>query len=121
LDIQTGTNRTNMRFLLSDLGENKLIMGYPWFAATAPKIDWKHGWLDPSQLPIILRSADAAKIKFTPHTKNVPRTHQEKDHVYIAHITIRHDDPSDTTSIPPHFQQFTKVFSKEASHQFPPA
>jgi hypothetical protein len=121
LDVQTGTNRTNMRFLLSDLGENKLIMGYPWFAATAPKIDWKRGWLDPSQLPIILRSVDATKIKFTPRTRNVPRTCQEKDHVYITCLTIGHDDPSDTTSIPPHFQRFTKVFSEEASHQYPPA
>jgi hypothetical protein len=121
LDVQTGTNRTNMRFLLSDLGDNKLILGYPWFAATAPKIDWKCGWLDPSQLPIILRSADAAKAKFVPQTRNVPRTRQEKDHIYIARVTIGHDDPSDTTSIPPHFQQFTKVFSEEASHQYPPA
>jgi hypothetical protein len=121
LDTQTGTHHTKMRYLLSDLGDNKLILGYPWFANAQPKIDWKHGWLDSSQLPIVLRSADAAKIRFTPQTKNVPRTRQETDHIYIACVTIRHDDPTDTSAIPPHFQCFTKVFSEEASHQYPPA
>ena len=41
LDIRTGTNTTTLRFFLSDLGEHKAILGYPWFAATQPKIDWK--------------------------------------------------------------------------------
>jgi hypothetical protein len=120
LDTQTGTHHTKMRFLLSDLGNNKLILGYPWFADAQPKIDWKRGWLDSSQLPIVLRIADTAKIRFTPRTKNVPCTRQETDHIYIARITIGHDDPTDTSAIPPHFQRFTKVFSEEVSHQYPP-
>jgi hypothetical protein len=106
--------------LLSDLGDNKLILGYPWFADAQPKIDWKRGWLDSSQLPIVLRAADAAQICFTPRTKNIPRTCQETDHLYIACVTIGHDNPMDTSAIPPHFQRFAKVFSEEASHQYPP-
>jgi hypothetical protein len=43
LDTQTGTHRTKMRYLLSDLGDNKLILGYPWFTDAQPKIDWKRG------------------------------------------------------------------------------
>jgi len=40
LEVQTGTKRMNMRFFLADLGEHKVILGYPWFAANQPKIDW---------------------------------------------------------------------------------
>jgi hypothetical protein len=42
MDVQvwTGTNRTNMRFFLTNLGDHKLILGYPWFAAVQPKINW---------------------------------------------------------------------------------
>jgi len=54
LQVQTGSQRTNLRFFLTDLGENKAILGYPWFAAVQPHIDWKNGWVDHSQLPIIL-------------------------------------------------------------------
>ena len=41
LQVQTGSQRTTLQFFLSNLGENKLILGYPWFAVFQPKIDWK--------------------------------------------------------------------------------
>src|SRR5258708_38094397 len=43
LQVQTGTNYTNLRFYLTELGEQKAILGYPWFAAVQPKIDCKRG------------------------------------------------------------------------------
>ena len=43
LQVQTGTSRTNLRFFLMDIGEHKVILGYPWFAANQPNIDWKRG------------------------------------------------------------------------------
>jgi len=49
-----------------DLGENKVILGYPWFVAMQPKIDWAKGWIAHNQLPIILRSDNAAKARFLP-------------------------------------------------------
>jgi hypothetical protein len=30
-----------MRFFLMDLREHKAILGYSWFMAVQPKIDWK--------------------------------------------------------------------------------
>ena len=59
LQVQTGRTTTSLRFFLSDLGDHKAILGYPWFAATQPRIDWKRGWIDHTQLPIIIRSGDA--------------------------------------------------------------
>src|SRR5258707_12940512 len=56
LQVQMGTNHTTLRFYLTELGEQKAIMGYPWFAAAQPKIDWKCGWIDHAQLPIILHA-----------------------------------------------------------------
>ena len=72
LAVQTGTTNTTMRFFLSDLGEHKAILGYPWFAAAQPKIDWKRGWIDHTQLPIILRAPNAKKARFIPRTVNAP-------------------------------------------------
>ncbi len=46
LAIRTGSTTTNMRFFLTQLGEHKVILGYPWFAAVQPKIDWRKGWID---------------------------------------------------------------------------
>ena len=36
LQIQTGTQKTNLRFFLTDLGDNKAILGYPWFTLVQP-------------------------------------------------------------------------------------
>jgi len=66
IEVQTGTSRSQLRFFLSDLGEHKAILGYSWFAAVQPKIDWKRGWIDLSQLPIILRAPNAKKARFLP-------------------------------------------------------
>src|SRR5216683_4634144 len=66
LHTWTGTMQRTLRYFLSDLGENRVILGYPWFATTQPKIDWVQGWISHNQLPIVLRSADAAKAHFLP-------------------------------------------------------
>ena len=61
LEVQTRITRSPLCFFLMDLGENKAILGYSWFAATQPKIDWKRGWIHSLQLPIILQAPDAKK------------------------------------------------------------
>jgi hypothetical protein len=64
MNSRTGKRQTNLRYFLTDLGEHKVILGYPWFATAQPKIDWVRGWINHSQLPIVLRSHDAAKAQF---------------------------------------------------------
>ena len=49
-----------------DLGEQKVILGYPWFAAMQPKVDWACAWIDYEQLPVVLRTPDAHWAIFTP-------------------------------------------------------
>ena len=46
LQVRSGQENVWLRFFLSDLGDHKAILGYPWFAAVQPKIDWKRGWID---------------------------------------------------------------------------
>ena len=41
IKVQTRTQHTWMRFFLSDLGNNRIILGYPWFSAVQPNIDWQ--------------------------------------------------------------------------------
>ena len=77
LQVQTGNQRTNLRFFLTDLGENKAILGYPWFAAVQPHIDWKRGWVDHSQLPIVFQAPNMAKVQFVSRQNNRPRNHHK--------------------------------------------
>ena len=47
-DITTRTEmkRTCLRYFLTDLGDNQVILGYPWFASAQPCIDWVKGWIN---------------------------------------------------------------------------
>jgi hypothetical protein len=116
LSVQTGDKRITLQFFLSNLGENKAILGYPWFTAMQPKIDWKRGWIDHSQLPIIFRTGDAARARFSSRTTNIPR---ESRVLRIGRLLIR--NISSPVSIPTQYQAYERVFSKEASHEFPPS
>ena len=70
LNVWMGQNTTTLQFFLSDLGEHKVILGYPWFAATQPRINWKKGWINHSQLPIVLRAPNAQKATFVNGLEN---------------------------------------------------
>ena len=54
-----------MQFFLTDLGEQKIILEYPWFAAMQPRVDWARAWIDFEQLPVVLRMPNAHKAIFT--------------------------------------------------------
>ena len=71
MNSRTGKWQTNLQYFLTDLGEHKVILGYPWFATAQPKIDWARGWIDHSQLPIVLRSHNAVKAQFQAQTTRV--------------------------------------------------
>jgi hypothetical protein len=120
LQVQTGVQHSTLRFFLSNLGENKVILGYPWFTAFQPRIDWKRGWINHGQLPVILRSPDASRAQFLPRQANKPQTIQT-DRIYICRIIADPKDTPNNPNIPPQYQMYSRVFSEEASHEFPPS
>jgi hypothetical protein len=54
LEVQTGQEQVRMRFFLTNLGDQKLILGYLWFTAMQPKVDWARAWINYNQLPVVL-------------------------------------------------------------------
>jgi hypothetical protein len=59
LKMQMGRQFCTLRFFLTNLGDNNCILGYPWFTAGQPCIDWKRGWIDYEQLPMVLHTPGA--------------------------------------------------------------
>jgi hypothetical protein len=56
LEVRTGDQIRTMHFFLTNLGEQKVILGYPWFAAVQPIIDWAKGWIAYEQLPMVIKA-----------------------------------------------------------------
>ena len=40
LEMTQGAKKVQLRFFITDIGERDVILGYPWFAAIQPNIDW---------------------------------------------------------------------------------
>ncbi len=87
---------------------------YPWFAAVQPKIDWRRGWIDHTQLPIVFKAADAAKARFIPRTVNKPRP-VLTERILLCKATIGTTQEMDKTKIPSEYAKHSKVFSEEKS------
>ena len=55
-----------MKFLVTDLGGEDLILEYPWLSTFEPKFRWRDAAIDTSFLPIIIRSVDWRKSRIKP-------------------------------------------------------
>jgi len=133
LEVQTGPKRTNMRFFLADLGDHKVILGYPWFAANQPKIDWARGWIDTTQLPLILRKYQCNTATVQPKHAQPTPIRRKKNSFTLGRVIIgsqvarqtmsstlaeEHDRPQ-LNPIPTEYRHHAKVFSEEAAQRFP--
>ncbi len=58
LDVQTGGVKKRMQFLVTNIGSEDIMLGYPWMAAFEPKFTWRSGVIDERELPIVLRSVN---------------------------------------------------------------
>ncbi len=107
-----------MRFFLTQLGKHKAILGYPWFAAVQPKINWKRGWINHTQLPIVLKAPDVAKARFMLRTINKPQP-IKTNQLLLCRATIGNAQETTPTKIPQEYMKHNKVFSEEKSQRLP--
>src|SRR6266404_4934106 len=145
--VKTKGQEKKMRFLVTDLGVEDVILGYPWLATFEPQFSWKDATVDMTILPIVIQSPDwytlilkpsirRVKTRATPKGENtrIGRTVMEEVKQQIVDILtgestinsistdLAHQAEQYTTKIevPEKYQQHAKVFSEEASQRFPP-
>ena len=56
LQVRCGPKVEEMWFLVTDLGEDEIILGYPWLAAFQPDIDWKASVLVEELQPLVIKT-----------------------------------------------------------------
>jgi hypothetical protein len=68
LDLDVCTNRIHkeMRFLITDIGQEDVLLGYPWLATFEPKFNWRSAIIDKQILPIIILSINPHIIRNRP-------------------------------------------------------
>ncbi len=56
--VQTKGQEKKMQFLVTDLGVEDMILGYPWLATFEPQFSWKDATVDTTILPVVIRLPD---------------------------------------------------------------
>ena len=125
-----------MRFLVTSLGNEDLILGYPWLSTFKPCFNWMNGVIDTSYLPMVIRSLDWKTLKICP---TIAATHEETLGSVIQWARVYEELAQESNAwanistelaqkagqytakvaIPVHYQQYAKVFDEEASHRLP--
>jgi hypothetical protein len=134
LAITMAGKTQEMRFLIMDIGREDALLGYPWLSTYEPRFSWRHGTIDESNLPIVLRTINPHDRKdivlrylsTDEHTEIVKELERDvggeppiirNASVKLAVTTQQY---TKKVEIPKEYQKFTKVFSEEESKQFPP-
>ena len=56
LQVWVGLKIEEMKFLITDLGVDEIILRYPWLAAFQPKINWKEATIAEDMQPIVIKT-----------------------------------------------------------------
>ena len=120
LEVRTGQKNTNMRFFLTDLGPQRMILGYPWFAAVQPKIDWAKGWIDYAQLPVVIKTTNARRTQFTRAVKTCGRRMKLRVATQTKASQLAEQNQTRTTpQLPTEYRRHAQVFSEQKAQRFP--
>jgi len=145
LMVKQGNKKVQQRFYVSDLGKDRFILGYPWFRAFNPDINWTEAKLkgpgikmETIQHEVMEKARNyvqklktqiaAAKVKCHPWLGVTPmetlegpveikRTHNA---IEMAH-KYDQENIKEEVELPKEFKRHEDLFSDEEAKAFPPA
>jgi hypothetical protein len=132
LDVCTNGIHKEMRFLVTDIGQEEILLGYPWLATFEPKFNWRSVVVDECILPIIISSINPQAIKTQPVIA-MALSEEEKQSIVqqldlectiqgvATDLAIQARVEQNKAKLPKEYQEFAQLFSDEAADQFPPA
>ena len=140
LEVRTGDRQEVMRFLVTDLGGEDLILGYPWLSTFEPKFRWRDATINTSFLPIIIQSADWRKSRIKPIIARIikgrriqtQQQHQQesifrelKRESSLKGISIELSREAgkftQEIEVPEEYQRHTNIFDPVESKKLPPS
>jgi hypothetical protein len=135
LAVTTAGKTQEMRFLIMDIGREDVLLGYPWLLTYEPRFSWKHGTIDESNLPIVLRTINPNDRKDVVlrylSTDECAEIVAELEREVggeppiirnaSVELAVATQQYTKKVTIPEEYKKFAKVFSEEESQRFPPS
>ncbi len=89
LQVRTGANTKILRFLLTNLGRDEVILGYPWLTAFEPTIHWKDATLDKQHQPVVISSTNPEETRILSATTEDEWAMMNEDPEEVPYLAIR--------------------------------
>jgi hypothetical protein len=134
LDLNVCTNgiHKQMRFLVTDIRNEEVLLGYPWLATFEPRFNWRSAVIDERILPIIISSINPRKLKQHPtiatgisenDKQSIVRQLEVECHVrgVATDLAIQAGAEQKPAELLKEYQEFARLFSDEAADRFPPS
>ena len=124
LKVTTKGEDRIMRFLVTDIGSEDILLGYPWLATFEPKFGWKDAVIETQALPIILSSTcpvDSRTVIAGLQSQNekeaIMRELEETTTIrgIATELAIQAGEGKKKVEIPAVYDRFKRLFSEEAS------
>ncbi len=121
LDIQTGGIQKQIQFLVTNIGNEDIILGYPWMAAFEPQFSWANGVINEKALPIILQSVNPSIPGKDPIIARIGAGSDcHLQATTSTELAIKAQQYTQKAEVPREYQQYAKIFSEEESKRYPP-
>src|SRR6266702_2346786 len=128
LNVQTKGVHRHIRFLVTNIGQEDIVLGYPWLATFEPQFNWTHAAIHEGALPIVIWSVNPRVPGKTP---TIAKAQSLSKYLHVLHEhTIKVTTSTDLAiaaqqyqakaNIPVEYQKYKKVFSEEESKCYPP-
>ena len=143
--LQVGDRIKTTQLMVTGLGKQKVILGFPWFEEMNPEINWKEGtltwrkenrtpttiaevldeeeYLNQTQNPFSENDEESLELlvidvngKFTPVWINA-KTNLAMD--MAMENNLKKKELSVTEMVPPKYHEFLDVFDEQKANQFP--
>jgi len=140
--VKQGNQKERQHFYVSNLGKDRFILGYPWFCAFIPDIDWTNAQLRGPQIKMeTLKLETFPKLKEYKNkllecitiacTQCTPRSGVTPEMGGLAEIKCMHnaiemahkyamEHGKEEVTLPEEFKRHTLLFSDEEANKFPP-
>jgi hypothetical protein len=131
LDICAKGIHKEMCFLITDIGSEDILLGYPWLATFEPKFNWRHAVIDERMMPVIISSINPRITRSQPVVARM-MTHAEKETIICTletqstiqgvstDLAIQAKQNTKAAVVPPEYAKFHRLFSDIESSRFPP-
>ena len=119
-----------MRFLVTDIGNEDILLGYPWLATFELKFGWKDAIIETQALPIIVASTHPVDsrtvtvgLQSQEEKEAITRELEETTTIrgIATELAIQAGEGKKPVEIPAVYDRFKRLFSEEASQRLPPS